>query len=131
MCDCRTRDQRLTAWSQHYEFLFFIMNKTKGPGDKILFDYTNEAPPPAEADDVGASVEPLSTAASRATKALQSMNRLEGASDDPTFTKVVDRRWYERNKHIYPASVWQEFDSEKDYQREIRRDIGGNTFFYS
>jgi len=56
---------------------------------------------------------------------------LEGAFDDPAFTKVVDRRWYERNKHIYPASVWQEFDPEKDYRQEIRRDPGGNTFFFS
>ena len=22
------------------------------------------------------------------------------------MTKVVDRRWYGRNKHIFPASVW-------------------------
>jgi protein FAM50 len=110
------------------------MNKTKGPGDKVLFDYINEAPPAPEAgddDDDDASAGPLSTAASRAAKALQGTSRLEGASDDPAFTKVVDRRWYERNKHIYPASVWQEFDSEKDYQKEIRRDVGGNTFFYS
>lgn len=56
---------------------------------------------------------------------------LEGANDDPTFTKVVDRRWYQRNKHIYPASTWQEFDPEKDYQNEIRRDLGGNAFFFS
>ena len=59
------------------------------------------------------------------------INSLEGASDDPTFTKVVDRRWYQRNKHIYPASVWQDFDPEKDYRSEIRRDLGGNAFFFS
>ncbi len=56
---------------------------------------------------------------------------LEGLNDDPTFTKVVDRRWYERNKHIFPASVWQEFDPEKDYQKEVKRDLGGNAFFFS
>jgi protein FAM50 len=56
---------------------------------------------------------------------------LEGSDDDPTFTKVVDRRWYERNKHIFPASVWQEFDPEKDYQKEVKRDLGGNAFFFS
>ena len=44
---------------------------------------------------------------------------------------MVDRRWYERNKHIYPASVWQQFDPEKDYKVQIRRDAGGNTFFFS
>jgi protein FAM50 len=59
------------------------------------------------------------------------LSELEGASDDPTLTKVVDRRWYQRNKHIYPANVWQEFDPEKDYSKEIRRDPGGNAFFFS
>jgi len=38
---------------------------------------------------------------------------------------------YERNKHIFPASVWQEFDPEKDYQKEVKRDAGGNAFFFS
>jgi protein FAM50 len=56
---------------------------------------------------------------------------LEGTNEDPTYTKVVDRRWYERNKHIFPASVWQEFDSDKDYQTEVKRDAGGNAFFFS
>lgn len=59
------------------------------------------------------------------------VNTLEGAKDDPTLTKVVDRRWFEKNKHIYPASMWQEFDPEKDYSTEVRRDTGGNTFFFS
>ncbi len=56
---------------------------------------------------------------------------LEGTNDDPTLTKVVDRRWYERNKHIFPASVWEEFDPEKDYGSVIRRDTGGNAFFFT
>ncbi|KAK9419356.1 putative XAP5, circadian clock regulator-domain-containing protein [Seiridium unicorne] len=123
--------KRATNWidpSQHYDFLYFIMNKTTGPNDKRLFDYTNEAPP-KKTDNT--PIDPLSTAASRAAKAAEETSKLEGASDDPTYTKVVDRRWYERNKHIYPASVWQEFDAEKDYRQEVRRDLGGNTFFYS
>lgn len=56
---------------------------------------------------------------------------VEGAGDEPSLTKVVDRRWYERNKHIYPASTWQDFDAEKDYSAEVRRDAGGNAFFFS
>ncbi|KAI1462997.1 XAP5-domain-containing protein [Daldinia caldariorum] len=109
----------------HYDFLFFIMNKTVGPTGKLLFDYVSE---------VSESVLPKDLADGQAVKASNTqpaISSLEGASDDPTFTKVVDRRWYERNKHIYPASVWQEFDPEKDYQKEVRRDLGGNAFFYS
>ncbi|KAI4595617.1 hypothetical protein KJ359_006606 [Pestalotiopsis sp. 9143b] len=113
----------------HYDFLYFIMNKTMGPNNKRLFEYLNETPPPSKPDDT--PYDPLSTAASKAAKAAEDMSKLEGASDDPTYTKVVDRRWYERNKHIYPASMWQEFDPEKDYNQEVRRDLGGNTFFYS
>ena len=29
--------------------------------------------------------------------------------------KVVERRWYERNKHIFPASRWEVFDPNADY----------------
>lgn len=101
------------------------MNKTAGPTDKLLFDYVSE---------VSESALPKRPADEQAAKSANTqpvVSSLEGASDDPTFTKVVDRRWYERNKHIYPASVWQEFDPEKDYQKEVRRDLGGNAFFYS
>ncbi|KAI5861545.1 XAP5-domain-containing protein [Durotheca rogersii] len=106
----------------HYDFMFFIMNKTIGPTGKLLFDYSTE--------DHTKAAESRSDAAKPAKKPL-AVSDLEGASDDPAFTKVVDRRWYERNKHIYPASVWQQFDPEKDYQNEVRRDTGGNAFFYS
>ncbi|KAI1123458.1 XAP5-domain-containing protein [Nemania abortiva] len=115
----------------HYDFLFFIMNKTLGPSGSILFNYDAEAsrPPPAQPianDDRTSPPLPLSSALTRTP-----VDSLEGASDDPTLTRVVDRRWYERNKHIYPASMWQDFDPEKDYQKEVRRDPGGNAFFYS
>lgn len=56
---------------------------------------------------------------------------LEGFSDDPGSTKVVDRRWYERNKHIYPASMWEDFDPKKDYTTGTRKDGEGNVFFFS
>ena len=29
--------------------------------------------------------------------------------------KVVERRWYERNKHIFPASRWEIYDPNKEY----------------
>ena len=61
---------------------------------------------------------------------MPDIDSLEGASDEPSVTKVVDRRWYEKNKHIYPASTWQEFDPEKDYAKEVRKDTGGNTYFF-
>ncbi|AEO67249.1 uncharacterized protein THITE_2116150 [Thermothielavioides terrestris NRRL 8126] len=108
----------------HYDFYFFIINKTVGPGNKRLFDYSAEAPSTGSGH-AGAD------AAGTINRAPPPLSELEGASDDPTFTKVVDRRWFQRNKHIYPANVWQEFDPEKDYSKEIRRDPGGNALFFS
>lgn len=56
---------------------------------------------------------------------------LEGFEDDPARTKVVDRRWYERNKHIFPASVWEEYNTEKSLSKAHRKDTEGNSFFFS
>jgi|SRR5450432_4227876 protein FAM50 len=111
------------------------MNKTLGSNRRILFDYSSQTTPsnsePSESNDLS-NYNPLSKPSSKPkTSALKDVTELEGASDDTTYTKVVDRRWYERNKHIFPASVWQEFDPEKDYQKEVKRDVGGNAFFFS
>ncbi|KAI9745648.1 MAG: hypothetical protein M1818_001182 [Claussenomyces sp. TS43310] len=121
----------------HYDFYYFIMNRTVGPNKRLLFDYDAEPPTSAAINDASTPADlthynPLSVP-SKAPKPAPSnkITDLEGASADPAFTKVVDRRWYERNKHIFPASVWQDFDPEKDYQKEIKRDAGGNAFFYS
>lgn len=104
----------------------------------MLFEYTSEPPtesaattpaPPLDLD----TYNPLSRPSDKPKTKPEEVEKkdLEGKDDDPTFTKVVDRRWYERNKHIFPASVWQDFDPEKDYQTEVKRDAGGNAFFFS
>jgi protein FAM50 len=114
------------------------MNRTLGPNKRLLFDYSAQPPPESEeepktaGDEIPEDYNPLSRPSSKPkARAVTPIEDLEGVNDDPTFTKVVDRRWYERNKHIYPASVWQEFDPEKDYQKEVKRDVGGNAFFFS
>ena len=38
--------------------------------------------------------------------------------------KVVQRSWYERNKHIFPASRWEVYDPAKDYGQYT---IGGKV----
>lgn len=103
------------------------MNQSIGPGGKRLFDFSADAPEKPAPEPVAGG---LSTAA-KAAKSLSDIATLEGADEDPLETKVVDRRWYERNKHIYPASTWQDFDPEMDYANQVRKDGGGNTFFYS
>lgn len=105
---------------QHYEFYYFIANKvpsfSKSGG--LLFDYSNKPPPPKDNND------PLSRPSDK---------DLEGADADPTLTKVVDRRWYERNKHIFPASLWREYEPGEEFIKKMtstRRDAQGNVFFF-
>ncbi|KAL9597670.1 MAG: hypothetical protein Q9219_004997 [cf. Caloplaca sp. 3 TL-2023] len=131
---------------KHYDFYYFIVNQTLGHSSVPLFDYSSTMPlPPSHPDSSSpspsASPEPSSTYDPLARPSKPQRNTgavvtpadrsLEGVNDDPTFTKVVDRRWYERNKHIFPASVWEAFDPNKDYSKGMRRDAEGNAFFFS
>ncbi|KAH8425030.1 FAM50/XAP5 family protein [Aspergillus melleus] len=102
----------------HYELYYFIANRvpnfTQAGG--LLFDYSNKPPP--------ASDNPLSN---------PNGEELEGADKDPSTTRVVDRRWYERNKHIFPASLWREYEPGPEFEEKMRttkRDASGNTFFF-
>jgi protein FAM50 len=40
---------------------------------------------------------------------------LDTDTPDGQICKVVDRTWYEKNRHIYPASLWELFDPQKEY----------------
>ena len=121
---------------QHFEVYYFIVNQVKGSNGEILFDYATTTDKIAKAPDastVDDDYDPLSLPGqrSRASAANDTdESKLEGAQDDPTFTKVVDRRWYERNKHLFPASTWQDYDAAKDYTKDVRKDNQGNTFFF-
>ncbi|KAL1852595.1 hypothetical protein Plec18167_007690 [Paecilomyces lecythidis] len=104
----------------HYEFYYFIANKIPSFSQSggLLFDYSNK-PPPEKDDD-----NPLSRPGDE---------QLEGGDHDPTLTKVVDRRWYEKNKHIFPASLWQEYEPGKEFEEKMstnKRDAQGNVFFF-
>lgn len=115
-----------------------MINKTKGSAGTLLFDYTTQPTPPSRSATPSPSPEltnydPLSRPPKKSTNGTATPldSKLEGYDDDPNLTKVVDRRWYERNKHIFPASVWEEFDPGKDYSRGIRKDAEGNAFFFT
>ncbi|CAO3660183.1 unnamed protein product [Umbelopsis ramanniana] len=73
----------------HYTFYDFIINKARGKSGP-LFNFDVH-------DDVrlvhDATVE----------------------KDESHAGKVVERSWYEKNKHIFPASRWEVFDPEKNY----------------
>lgn len=129
----------------HYELYYFIINKTLGPNGKPLFDYAATADPPSyeSSEEESTTISDDNNSFDPTSKTKKTLNRninglvtkadrhLEGADSDPNFTKVVDRRWYERNKHIFPASVWEEFEPGKDYANGVRKDAEGNAFFFS
>lgn len=73
----------------HYTFYDFIVNKARGKSGP-LFNF-----------DVHDDVRLLADAT------------LE--KDESHAGKVVERSWYQRNKHIFPASRWEVYDPEKTY----------------
>lgn len=124
----------------HYELYYFIVNKTVGPNSTPLFDYAATTVPPSDGsespDEIPDDYDPISLPSKKTKQKNNGQvtpadRHLEGVNADPNFTKVVDRRWYERNKHIFPASVWEEFDPTKDYAKGFRKDAEGNAFFFT
>ncbi|KAG2259347.1 hypothetical protein Bca52824_078641 [Brassica carinata] len=45
--------------------------------------------------------------------------------DESHAGKVVERHWYEKNKHIFPASRWEIYDPTKKWERSINSIEGG------
>ncbi|EFN54296.1 hypothetical protein CHLNCDRAFT_58339 [Chlorella variabilis] len=48
-------------------------------------------------------------------------------SQDSHAGKVVDRHWYNKNKHIYPASRWAPFDDARQFKGEQAEGEGDGT----
>lgn len=74
---------------QHYTFYEFIVTKARGKSGP-LFSF-----------DVHEDVRMIGDATVE--------------TDETHAGKVILRSWYERNKHIFPASRWETYDPNKDY----------------
>ncbi|RDX56830.1 XAP5-domain-containing protein [Polyporus arcularius HHB13444] len=73
----------------HHTFYDFIVNKARGKSGPLFnFDVHDDVRLLADA-----SVE----------------------KDESHAGKVVERSWYQRNKHIFPASRWEVYDPDKKY----------------
>ncbi|KAI9472193.1 MAG: FAM50A protein [Benjaminiella poitrasii] len=71
----------------HYTFYDFIINKARGKsGPLFSFDVHED---------------------------IRFVNDATIEKDESHAGKVVERAWYERNKHIFPASRWEIFDPAK------------------
>ncbi|ORY34784.1 XAP-5-like protein [Naematelia encephala] len=79
----------------HYTFYDFIINKARGKSGP-LFNFDVH-------DDVRMMAD--------ATK----------EKDESHAGKVVERSWYNRFKHIFPASRWEIYDPDKDYGTYVSR----------
>ncbi|KAI8924896.1 XAP5, circadian clock regulator-domain-containing protein [Entophlyctis helioformis] len=80
----------------HYTFYDFIVNKSRGKsGPLFSFDVR---------DDV------------------RLINDATVETEDSHAGKVMERVWYENNKHIFPANRWEVFDPEKDYGKYSIKD---------
>lgn len=111
-----------TIVPHHYEFYYFVANKVVDPSQpgRLLFNYKGTYVP--ERSD-----------SEKSLLYLPKERKIEGHDDDPALTKIVDRRWYEKNKHIYPATLWREYRSagDKPETKDGKRDALGNSFFFS
>ncbi|KAJ3120632.1 Protein fam50a [Physocladia obscura] len=80
----------------HYTFYDFIVNKVRGKsGPLFAFDVH---------DDV------------------RLVNDASIETEESHAGKVVQRGWYEKNKHIFPASRWEVFDSSKEFTKYTIKD---------
>lgn len=120
----------------HYEFYYFLFNNVAGFSGP-MFDWSAQ---PSKATlsvisnsgDVNVDeYDPLSSTKKKDEGLRLPNEQLEGFHDDPAITKVVDRRWYEKNKHIFPASVWEEYSPDKTFTKAGRKDAEGNRFFFA
>ncbi|KAJ3217818.1 hypothetical protein HDU67_007235 [Dinochytrium kinnereticum] len=81
----------------HYTFYDFIINQTRGKsGPLFAFDVF---------DDV------------RLT------NDASVETEESHAGKVIQRSWYEKNKHIFPASRWEVFDPKKVFEKYTIKDL--------
>ncbi|KAJ3075403.1 hypothetical protein HDU98_008232 [Podochytrium sp. JEL0797] len=84
----------------HYTFYDFIINKVRGKsGPLFAFDVH---------DDV------------------RLINDARVETEESHAGKVVQRGWYEKNKHIFPASRWEVFDPSKEFTKYTIKDLNKN-----
>mmetsp|Transcript_5398 Transcript_5398/g.13064 ORF Transcript_5398/g.13064 Transcript_5398/m.13064 type:complete len:334 (-) Transcript_5398:186-1187(-) len=48
---------------------------------------------------------------------IRTVNDARIEKDESHAGKIVERHWYERNKHIFPASRWEVFDPSKKWEK--------------
>jgi len=59
---------------------------------------------------------------------IRMANDVRIEKDESHAGKIVDRKWYERNKHIFPASRWEMFSKDKTFDSySIHGDSTGQT----
>ncbi|KAH8378533.1 hypothetical protein KR200_007250 [Drosophila serrata] len=92
----RSSAQQDLILPHHYSFYEFIVTKARGKsGPLIQFDVHHDVRMISDA-----SVE----------------------KEESHAGKVIRRSWYQRNKHIFPASRWEQYDPTKSYDKYTIKD---------
>ncbi|KNC85219.1 hypothetical protein SARC_02595 [Sphaeroforma arctica JP610] len=75
--------------AHHFTFYEFIINKARGKsGPLFKFDVHDD---------------------------IRMVSDATVEKDETHAGKIVTRSWFDKNKHIFPASNWEEYDPQKDY----------------
>jgi len=119
---------------QHYEFYYFMINMSQSYNGALFghsADVTSASPESLDCEGIkgGLSLPDTKAIGDQKAQTVIPLSDLEGWHELSSMTKVVNRIWYEKNKHIYPYSAWEIYDPEKDYTTAVRRDAQGNAFF--
>ncbi|KAG5669083.1 hypothetical protein PVAND_016982 [Polypedilum vanderplanki] len=81
---------------QHYTFYDFIVTKARGKsGPLFTFDVKDD---------------------------IRMVSDATVEKEESHAGKVLLRSWYERNKHIFPASRWEPFDATRSYDKYTYKD---------
>jgi protein FAM50 len=75
----------------HYSFYDFIVSKARGKsGPLFAFDVRED---------------------------IRLVNDASVEKEESHAGKILTRSWYEKNKHIFPASRWEPYDPHKNYDK--------------
>lgn len=98
---------------QHYTFYDFIVNKARGKSGPLFnFDVHDDV---RLVHDASIEKDEVRFRLSSPLQVIHPLTRSLASPRQSHAGKVVERSWYNRSKHIFPASRWEVYDPSNDY----------------
>lgn len=63
----------------------------------------------------------------RVMEAIRTRTDIRKETQESHAGKIVDRKWYERNKHIFPACRWELYDKNKAFDGSAARGMNADS----